>query len=200
MVRAEAGTSDASAYDRILDAASRHIGRHGVGGLRVEQVAKDAGVSVPLLYYHFDNRTSLVRAALDRGMALGVGEVVGPEPGESGRQALTRFLLATLTHDPEVRLASVLRSEALAVAVFDESLQDGVRRGTHAWCRVIHELIVRACEDGSVESSVDQDLAGRQLAALVDGVRERWLAEVVDQAAARAMVESAITMLLPAGR
>jgi AcrR family transcriptional regulator len=201
VVGAEAGsTSNASAHRRILDAASRQIGRRGVHGFRVEQVARDVGVSVPLLYYHFDNRTTLVRAALERGMAAGLGGGAGAELGESGRQALTRFLLATLTQDTEIRLASVLRSEALAVAVFDETLQAGVRHQTQVWCRAIDDLIRYACEDGSVESSVDRELTARQLSALVDGVRERWLAEVIDLAAARAMVEGALTMLLPAGR
>ena len=41
------------------------IARRGVRGLRVEQVAAEAGVAVSLIYYYFDNRNGLVRATLE---------------------------------------------------------------------------------------------------------------------------------------
>ena len=58
--------------EAILDAAARLIARRGVRGLRVEEVATEAGVSPPLLYYHFESRAGLVRATLDAHGALDV--------------------------------------------------------------------------------------------------------------------------------
>jgi AcrR family transcriptional regulator len=193
-------TSETSTYHRILDAAIRQVGRNGVRGLRVEQVAKDVGVSAPLLYYHFENRSALIRATLDSGTGVMPTGSATVDPGESGREALTRTLLASLADDPEVRLAGVVRSEVVAAAVFDETLQPRVRQHTEMWCHVIEDLVRHAREDGSAEPAVDQHMAARQLVALVDGIRERWLAAVVDLATARAMVEQAVTMLLTAGR
>ncbi len=49
----------------LLEAAIKVIARRGVRGLRVEQVAAEAGVAVSLIYYYFDNRNGLVRATLE---------------------------------------------------------------------------------------------------------------------------------------
>lgn len=179
---------EASARDRILAAAGQEIARRGVRELRFEQVAQDAGVSVPLVYYHFANRERLVRATLDRG----VGELpAAGDTGAGGVQGVVDHLLASLSADSEVRVAGVLRSEALAAAVFDETLRDGTRQATERWGATLASLVRAACGD-----DVDADRAARQLTALVDGVRERWLAQVVDLDTARAAVERTVPLLL----
>lgn len=185
---------EASARDRILVAAGQEIARRGVRGLRFEQVAQDAGVSVPLVYYHFANRERLVRATLDRGVGeLPAGDtVVG---GAGGVQAVVDYLLASLSADPAVRVTGVLRSEALAAAVFDETLRDGTRQATERWRAALASPVRAACGD-----DVDADRAARQLTALVDGVRERWLAQVIDLDTARAAVERTAPLLLAAER
>lgn len=48
---------------RILDAAIETIDAQGEVGLRVQDVVKDAGVQIPILYRHFGNREGLVQAA-----------------------------------------------------------------------------------------------------------------------------------------
>ena len=50
---------------QILRAAARRIARDGVRGLRVTDVAEEAGVSPGLLYYHFTDRSGLLSATLD---------------------------------------------------------------------------------------------------------------------------------------
>lgn len=42
----------------ILEAAVRVIARNGVRGLRVEELASEAGVSTALIYYHFKDRAA----------------------------------------------------------------------------------------------------------------------------------------------
>lgn len=48
----------------ILEAAATVIARRGVRGLRVEELAVEAGVSKALIYYHFEDRTGLLRRTL----------------------------------------------------------------------------------------------------------------------------------------
>ncbi|MFD3875326.1 TetR/AcrR family transcriptional regulator [Streptomyces sp. NPDC058623] len=48
----------------ILEAAARVIARRGVRGLRVGELAAEAGVSTALIYYHFQDRTGILRHAL----------------------------------------------------------------------------------------------------------------------------------------
>lgn len=61
------GTTDRSAETRakILDAAVQEFSANGLAGARTERIATLAGVNKALLYYHFDSKENLYRAALE---------------------------------------------------------------------------------------------------------------------------------------
>jgi AcrR family transcriptional regulator len=54
-----------SARDRILQAAVELIAERGIGGARIAQVARAAGVSTALVHYHFRTREALLAETLD---------------------------------------------------------------------------------------------------------------------------------------
>ena len=57
-----------SALDRrtaLLDAAVGEIASRGTRGMRIEQVARAAGVSPALIYHHFGDRSTLLQSALE---------------------------------------------------------------------------------------------------------------------------------------
>lgn len=60
-------TTDRSADTRakILDAAVQEFSARGLAGARTERIATLAGVNKALLYYHFDSKENLYRAALE---------------------------------------------------------------------------------------------------------------------------------------
>jgi TetR/AcrR family transcriptional regulator len=62
-----AGATDRSAETRakILDAAVQEFSHNGLAGARTEKIAALAGVNKALLYYHFDSKENLYRAALE---------------------------------------------------------------------------------------------------------------------------------------
>ena len=51
---------------RILEAALGLLSRHGISGMNMRAVAKEAGVSLGLVNYHYEDKTSLIRAVLHR--------------------------------------------------------------------------------------------------------------------------------------
>src|SRR6266542_5464933 len=53
----------------IVEAAGRVFGEHGYDGTRLDDVAAAAGVTKPVLYRHFDNKTALYLALLERHRA-----------------------------------------------------------------------------------------------------------------------------------
>ena len=61
------GGSDRSAETRakILDAAVQEFSANGLAGARTDKIAAVAGVNKALLYYHFDSKENLYRAALE---------------------------------------------------------------------------------------------------------------------------------------
>ena len=149
----------------ILDAAIAVIARDGVRGLRVENVAAEAGVAVSLIYYYFKNRQGLVRATLDHS-----NERAARTAGE-GAHAL---LLAEL--DEDARATSTVWGEVLSSAVFEPALRDQVRAATEAWIALVADTLG------------DRDAAER-LTALVEGLSNRWLAGAITRERARELLD-----------
>ncbi|HUJ15000.1 MAG TPA: TetR/AcrR family transcriptional regulator [Thermoanaerobaculia bacterium] len=50
----------------ILDAAERLLGRHGYRQIRVEDIAREAGVAKSTVYLHFDSKEAALLATVDR--------------------------------------------------------------------------------------------------------------------------------------
>lgn len=53
---------------RIVDAAARGFRRNGFGGIGVDGLAKEAGVTSGAFYVHFDSKSSAFREAVTQGM------------------------------------------------------------------------------------------------------------------------------------
>jgi AcrR family transcriptional regulator len=168
MIAASRARVPADRKQAILDAAIAVIARRGVRGLRVEQVAAEAGVAVSLIYYYFVNRNGLVRATLDHA-----NERVAHKPGDSAES----MLLAEL--DESAHDTAVVWGEVLASAVFEPALRDGLRDASTAWTDLIAGAI------GSRESA-------ERLTALVDGLSARWLAGVITRERAVELLRGAI--------
>jgi AcrR family transcriptional regulator len=175
----------------ILDAAIAVIAAHGVRGLRVEEVAKAAGVAVSLLYYHFGSREGLVRATLDHA-----NERAAAAPadggGESGYDAARRILLAELDAAPQVRETSVVWGEVLASAVFEPGLRDQLRAANATWVGLVASRIGAGQADGSVRPAVDAAESAERLTALVDGLIGRWLAGLSSRERAVELLDAAV--------
>jgi AcrR family transcriptional regulator len=58
-----------SARAAILDAAEQRLVSAGPGGIRLQDVAKDVGVSHPTVLHHFGSREALVKAVVERAVA-----------------------------------------------------------------------------------------------------------------------------------
>ena len=172
--------------EAILVAAARVISRNGVRGLRVEEVASEAGVSPPLLYYHFASRQGLIRAALQRASDKAPSAALLAErDGGSGYAAIEAALLAELDDDRSVRDNAIVWGEVSATAVFEPELRDDVRQVTAEWSATVAEAVRRGIEDGSIREGVDPDQVAEVLITLVDGLCNRWLAGAMDRKRAR---------------
>jgi AcrR family transcriptional regulator len=155
----------------ILDAAIAVIARRGVRGLRVEQVAAEAGVAVSLIYYYFANRNGLVKATLDHA-----NERTATKAGGS----VESILLAEL--DESAHDTSVVWGEVQASAVFEPALRDGLREASASWTTIVADAIGSATAQDSAE----------RLTALVDGLSARWLSGVITRERAIELLQGAI--------
>ena len=75
------GDDAPSARERILQAACELIAERGLGGARIAQIAKAAGVSTALVHYHFRTREVLLTETLDYAFDVASAVRLRP-PGE----------------------------------------------------------------------------------------------------------------------
>src|SRR3546814_19320042 len=73
---------------RILEAATQEFSRHGLGGARIDRIAKAAGANKRMIYYHVGNKEDLYLAVPEatyakRSQERPVGQE-GVQPGKSG--------------------------------------------------------------------------------------------------------------------
>ncbi|WP_031069625.1 TetR/AcrR family transcriptional regulator [Streptomyces sp. NRRL WC-3742] len=182
----------ASRRTSIMEAAARVIARRGVRGLRVEELAAEAGVSTALIYYHFKDRTGILRQTLefinDRAERY-TTERAADAPPLTAREELDQTLLLELQDTVEVRENSTAWGELRASAVFDETLREDLARATRVWVQEIAELL------GTVRpmsSAVALAGAAERLTALLEGLSTRWLSGSLPLAHARTLMMDAI--------
>ncbi|WP_033330544.1 TetR/AcrR family transcriptional regulator [Streptomyces novaecaesareae] len=182
----------ASRKTSILEAAARVIARRGVRGLRVEELAAEAGVSTALIYYHFKDRTGILRQTLefinDRAERYTTDRAADAPP-LTAREELEQTLLLELQDTVEVRENSTAWGELRASAVFDDTLREDLARATRIWVQEIAELlgVVRP-----MSSAVALAGAAERLTALLEGLSTRWLSGSLPLAHARTLMADAI--------
>ncbi|MFC8124202.1 TetR/AcrR family transcriptional regulator [Streptomyces sp. NPDC057302] len=177
---------------QILEAAARLIARRGVRGLRVEELAAEAGVSTGLIYYHFKDRTGILRQTLefinDRAERYTTGAASDAEPLPA-REELEAILLLELQDTPVVRENSSAWGELRASAVFDEVLREDLARATLVWVQEVAALL------GQVQPMTPAPAlaaAGERLTALLEGLSMRWLSGGLRIEHARDLMRGAI--------
>jgi AcrR family transcriptional regulator len=182
--------------EAILIAVASVIARRGIRGLRVEDVAAEAGVSAPLLYYHFGSRSGLVKAALEHASERAPSTALRTPSKRSAYEAVEAALLAELGDEPDVRANAVVWGEASASAVFEQELRPDVKRVTEAWCANVAEAIGEGVKDGSIREDVEPDQAAEVLITLVDGLCSRWLGGTMTRDRACELLRGALKQTL----
>lgn len=182
----------ASRSTQILEAAARVIARRGVRGLRVEELAAEAGVSTALIYYHFKDRTGVLRQTLefinDRAERYTTDR--DPDaPPLTPREELDETLLLELQDTVEVRENSSAWGELRASAVFDEVLREDLARATLVWVQEVAALLGQVQPMATASSLA---AAAERLTALLEGLSMRWLSGGIRIGHARELMRGAI--------
>ncbi|MFE1902329.1 TetR/AcrR family transcriptional regulator [Streptomyces gardneri] len=186
----------ASRSTQILEAAARVIARRGVRGLRVEELAEEAGVSTGLIYYHFKDRTGILRHTLEfinsRAERYTAAQDEAAEP-LTPREELDQVLILELQDTPEVRENSTAWGELRASAVFDPVLREDLARATLTWVQEVAGLL------GEVEPlapAVGLAASAERLTALLEGLSMRWLSGGLTIDHARTLMADAVEVEL----
>jgi len=158
--------------DRILEAATGLIARHGVAGTSTEDVRKAAGISGSQLYHYFDSKQALIRAVICRQAEA------PPVPGQpimgalDSFEALRAWADAALDHQERNagRGECTLGSLAGELGPADEESRADLGRGFLRWQGLLHDGLRTMRDRGELRADADLDeLALALLAALQGG-------------------------------
>ena len=107
--------SAAARRDQILDVVARLVAADGFGAVSIQAVAKEAGISRPIVYEHFGDLDGLLEALVKREMKAAneqveetrLPDLSGGDPTELMLESLGRFLAAVAEHPDTWRLVLI---------------------------------------------------------------------------------------------
>ena len=128
MVNREAEHGAVDRQGRILEATIRLLARDGISGVSMRAVSREAGVALGLVNYHFEDKLSLIRAALHRVEEQDLA-MVQPDPGLPPRE---RLLIGLRTFAEPEFLTTEYLSLRLQLWALARAHEDFEEINTHA--------------------------------------------------------------------
>jgi AcrR family transcriptional regulator len=193
-----AATAAKSNRGLILDAAVRLIGRNGVAQVKSAVVAREAGVSVGLVHYHFATLDQLAREAFLYADAIAIRAMAeAASAATSGRDEIDRRLFPWLEGTDEFQQAWEIWGEFWHASRHDEAVRAMLHDSWEEWVQLIAEAIERGQGDGSISASVDPEEAARRLAALLENLGQQLTTGLIGPDEARGLLRGAIEREFP---
>lgn len=186
-----AAATHSARVDEILLAACRVVVAEGAHALRIGNVAREAGVSRPLVHYYFATRRDLLQAtfAFAEGRRVEALEAELAEL-ETGAERAAHALRRTI--EPGLPEIPALWNEVWSSLGEDDELRPVLQRRYRDWAERIVRLLDDGRADGSVPAATDPETSGLRLAAVADGLDSMLYLGLVDRTAAHALLESCL--------
>ena len=152
--------------EEIIDAAERVIAAKGFDLAKMEEIARDARVSRALVYTYFKDKSDLYFAICERALKLlreRFAEAAAAQPrGIDQVLAIGRSYIDFAQESP-FRFAALSRFEGHSLA---DTAPDCTERGVLTAGRSVHEVTVRALQQGMADGSIRKDLSDPLLTAI----------------------------------
>lgn len=160
-----------STRERILQAARERFAEQGFANTAVREICEDAGVTAPVLYYHFGNKSGIFQAVVEEAINLDgfcallrKSVAACSDPWDKLRTFISVYLTAFPVHtlNPGLHLGDSAQLSSTSLRRFGlgiesahrlaaEILKDGIAAGVF---RAVEADTVAACLLGTVDSFV----------------------------------------------
>ena len=149
--------------EQLIDAALAVILKDGYRGVSIEAIAREAGVTRPVVYDHFPNLARLLHALVEREERFSLAqleEVVPHDPAEGDpveflSAGVRRFLDAVTSRPATWRLI------LLPLEGTPEIVRDHVERNRERICKQIEGVVRWSSEQGQLPADLDVELTAR---------------------------------------
>lgn len=164
----------------ILDTAERVFQEKGVGHTTLADIASAAGVTRGAIYWHFDNKASLLRAVNDRvhlpleALNQVIADAHLQDPAAVLRQTAVAVLRQAAQDERTRRVFEIFSFKCEYVGDMADMLTRQ-RDSRRACLAAIGENLRHAMEKGQLPADLDVERAAVGLYALVNGLIDNWL-------------------------
>ena len=153
--------------EQLLDVTKEIAASDGFHAISIERVAREAGVSRPIVYGHFRDLPGLLEALVEREHERAIGQLAAVIPtelsGDPADQLLVTFrgYLEAVRAEPATWRLTLMPPEGAP-----KVLHDSIARGRAA---VVAQLaLALGPDDPAAEQPPDPELTARMLSALAD--------------------------------
>ena len=131
--------------EALLDAACTLIARSGTRTLRIEDVAREAGVSIGLVYYYFQSREELLELAFEHANQrtdAAFGQQV--QPAGTGLERMVARLLREIADDPVAHESWMIWIEMTSGSFTQPRLRELLNDAYEGWTAEVRNCSTKA--------------------------------------------------------
>jgi len=157
----------------ILDAARRRFVRDGYSRARLDDLARDAGLSKGGVYFHFRSKREIFDALLEEDHArvkAGIAAIRRLPGGVADKLSFfARAGLEASAREPDVAKFQLVMYE---MGLAHEDVREHLRVVHESYVEGVRALLEDGVAAGELRADLDPDTGARLLVTLMDGVRQ----------------------------
>jgi AcrR family transcriptional regulator len=157
--------------EQLLDVTKEIVGEHGLHAVSIDRVAREAGVSRPIIYEHFNDLGGLLNALLDREGNRALAQLATFMPTAAGEGTeLLDVLLAALTGYLEAVRSDPITWQLMLMPPegAPEFLRERVEQARAAVVAQLAALVEQAFEPWGGQRTPDSELTAYSMSTLAD--------------------------------
>jgi AcrR family transcriptional regulator len=187
--------------EQLIDAALSVILKEGYRGVSIEAIAREAGVTRPVVYDHFSNLARLLHALVEREEHYSLGQLAVVVPDDTGGQDPVEFFstgvrtfLEAVTSRPATWRLILLPLEGTPSIV-----RDHVEQNRQRILKQIQQLVEQSIKQGQLPADLDAELAARMVRDLGEEAGRMVLTDPEHYTAERyeRFVQQVVRLILP---
>jgi len=152
----------------ILRQAARVFLEHGYDGASMDEIAREAGLTKPGLYYHFSSKTELLFAVMTFAMDELERETFAAMATASNALEKLRAILRThawlITREKDRAFTLLITTELGSLDPEDRRV---VVQRLHSYRRLIETTLEQLADDGILRRGTDPDVAAHTLMGMI---------------------------------
>jgi AcrR family transcriptional regulator len=187
--------------EQLIDAALNVILKEGYRGVSIEAIAREAGVTRPVVYDHFPNLARLLHALVEREEHYSLGQLADVVPDDPGGRDPVEFFSTgvRLFLEAVQKRPATWRLILLPLEGTPEIVRDHVEHNRERILKQIEHLVLHSMKEGQLPGDLDAELAARMVRDLGEEAGRMVLTDPKHYTPDRyeRFVQSVVRLILP---